>query len=292
MEIGLPIAKSSTTDKRLFVSYSHKDTNLVGSVVSLVRATKGSAVFQDHDTIVPGTTWRAEIERGLVEAETVVVFWCRHAAASKEVRNEWVAAINAKKQLLPLLLDPTPLPEELATFQWIDFKEYGAPSHRRFWQNRVAIGLVTLGFVGALSLFLAPESPRTPEGSGEPPEVSVRPPPATEPATEPSALAPVEVPAPALPPPMARHPEPPKAAPKAVPPREPTLFEDMLADQPLWLWFLLLWIGVAAVIVRLYRRRHKLGKEKLFDERTKWPVRAVHHEMAKAIVAELSNRPE
>ena len=170
---GLPVSKSSPTDKRLFVSYSHHDTNLVGSVVSLLRATKGSPVFQDRDTIVPGTSWQAEIEQGLVEADTVVVFWCRHAAASKAVRDEWLAAISNKKQLLPLLLDATPLPAELAGFQWIDFQEYGARSHGKFWQNRIAIGLATFGFVGAvsLSLFFRLESP-APEGSVEQPKVT------------------------------------------------------------------------------------------------------------------------
>ena len=56
--------------------------------------------------------------------------------------------------------------------------------------------------------------------------------------------------------------------------------------------WILLWIGVAAVVIFLYRRWwHKPDKERLFDERAKWPVRAIHQEMANAIVAELSKRP-
>jgi len=52
----------------------------------------------------------------------VVVFWCRHAEASEEVENEITAAITQKKDILPLLLDETPLPSRLAEFQYIDFR--------------------------------------------------------------------------------------------------------------------------------------------------------------------------
>jgi hypothetical protein len=270
-----PSAQGAATDKRLFVSYSHKDTKLVGSVVSLLRATKGSPVFRDHDTIVPGTMWRAEIERGLGAAETVVVFWCRHAEASMEVRNEWLAAITAKKQVLPLLLDSTPLPEELAKFQWIDFQEYGARAHRKLWQNPVAIGLATFGFVGviALSALLTLESPGPLEGSGEPPAISSA---AERALPSPQPLPPGPI---AASPPAEPSPDVPKPAAPAPPP----------ANQSLVPW-VLSWVGIAAVVAFLIRKRRRPSKEKLFDERAKWPVRPIHQEMANAIVAELSKR--
>lgn len=112
----------------VFVSYSHADASLVAPVVNLLRANK-SFVFQDVDRIQPGKKWRSEISSALAEAQLVVVFWCDHASRSNEVSKEWKAAIEQEKDLLPLLLDGTPLPPELSEFQWIDFRGTVGATH-------------------------------------------------------------------------------------------------------------------------------------------------------------------
>ena len=112
----------------VFVSYSHADASLVAPVVKLLRVNK-SLVFQDIDGIQPGKSWRSEIARGLAESHLVVVFWCDHASRSDEVSKEWKAAIEQEKDLLPLLLDATPLPPELGEFQWIDFQGTVGANH-------------------------------------------------------------------------------------------------------------------------------------------------------------------
>src|SRR5215467_9324354 len=93
----------------VFVSYSHADASLVAPVIKLLHVNK-SLVFQDIDDIQPGRRWRSEIAKALVESHLVVVFWCDHASRSNEVSKEWKAAIELEKDLLPLLLDATPLP--------------------------------------------------------------------------------------------------------------------------------------------------------------------------------------
>jgi hypothetical protein len=112
----------------VFVSYSHADERLVGPVVKLLRANR-ALVFLDADSIRAGKRWRGEIAQGLSEAAMVLVFWCTHSSLSEEVAKEWKAAIDQDKDLLPLLLDATPLPPELASFQWIDFREVVGPGH-------------------------------------------------------------------------------------------------------------------------------------------------------------------
>jgi len=118
-------------DAKVFISYSHRDTVLVEPVVSLLRATKGSPVFQDRDTIKPGTKWRGEIDKALETADLVLVFWCGHAQASPEVQREYSTAVNNQKNVVPLLIDSTPLPKELAEFQFIDFRKITASLHAR-----------------------------------------------------------------------------------------------------------------------------------------------------------------
>ena len=113
---------------KVFVSYSHADASLVAPVVKLLRVNK-SLVFQDIDDIQPGKRWRSEIGKALTESHLVVVFWCDHSSRSDEVSKEWKAAIDQDKDLLPLLLDATPLPAELAEFQWIDFRATVGANH-------------------------------------------------------------------------------------------------------------------------------------------------------------------
>jgi hypothetical protein len=113
---------------KVFVSYSRDDESLVAPIVRLLRVNT-AYVFQDVDAIRPGKRWREEIARGIAESNLVVVFWCRHSLTSALVSEEWTAAIEQKKDLLPLLLDATPLPKPLSDFQYIDFRATVGDSH-------------------------------------------------------------------------------------------------------------------------------------------------------------------
>ena len=112
----------------IFVSYSHADTSLVAPIVVLLRVSK-ALVFLDSDSIPPGKRWRDELGTAISEASVVVVFWCHHAKTSREVEKEFKAAIALGKDVLPLLLDETPLPTDLADFQYIDFREIFGTGH-------------------------------------------------------------------------------------------------------------------------------------------------------------------
>jgi len=112
----------------VFVSYSHADASLVDPVVKLLRVNK-SLVFQDTDGIAPGKKWRGEIAKALNDCHLVVLFWCDHACQSQEVSKEWKSAVDQEKDILPLLLDATPLPPELCEFQWIDFRNTVGQNH-------------------------------------------------------------------------------------------------------------------------------------------------------------------
>ena len=112
----------------IFVSYSHADTSLVVPIVALLRVSK-AFVFLDSDSIPSGKRWRDELGTAIYEASVVVVFWCHHAKTSREVEKEFKAAIALGKDVLPLLLDETPLPTDLADFQYIDFREIFDSGH-------------------------------------------------------------------------------------------------------------------------------------------------------------------
>src|SRR5262245_50402196 len=113
----------------VFVSYSQQDAYLVSPVVRLLRATK-NLVFQDLDSLKPGRRWREQLEEAVGSATLVVVFWCHHSSRSVEVKKEYELALAAGKDVLPVLLDATPLPEGLGEFQWVDFRDLTGLRHR------------------------------------------------------------------------------------------------------------------------------------------------------------------
>lgn len=105
----------------VFVSYSHEDGRVVKPVVALYRATRES-IFIDGTDIPLGAKWRSEIFRAIDACSMVWVFWCRHSADSHEVEIEYLRGIEQGKPTVPVLLDPTPVAQPLAAFQWLDMQ--------------------------------------------------------------------------------------------------------------------------------------------------------------------------
>lgn len=105
-------------------------------------------MFQDTDSIQPGKKWRREIAKGLAESQQVVVFWCDHARSSDEVTKEWTTALELDKDLLPLLLDATPLPPALNEYQWIDFQEIIGSTHANPRREKTSDELPSLTLMG------------------------------------------------------------------------------------------------------------------------------------------------
>lgn len=114
--------------RRIFVSYSRHDRNVIAPVVAVMRSSH-ALVFVDVDDIQPGKRWRQQTEHALSDAQLVVVFWCDHARRSLEVTREYLAALDLGKDVLPIRIDDTPVPAQLAEFQTIDFRESLAAHH-------------------------------------------------------------------------------------------------------------------------------------------------------------------
>ncbi|HMT91929.1 toll/interleukin-1 receptor domain-containing protein [uncultured Thiothrix sp.] len=101
--------------RTVFVSYSRKDSTQVAKAVELLEA-GGADVFRDLDDIQYGDRWEDVIRTKLAEAERVLVFWSTNAQLSEWVEREWTVAISMQKRVVPILLDQTPLPQELGQF--------------------------------------------------------------------------------------------------------------------------------------------------------------------------------
>jgi hypothetical protein len=115
----------------IFVSYSPADNELVAAIVSVLSASNDTIVYCDADSIRASGRWREELEKAISEANVVLVFWCHHSNTSYEVRKEFALALERGKDVLPLLLDGTPLPGKLVERRAIDFRARVGVIHER-----------------------------------------------------------------------------------------------------------------------------------------------------------------
>ncbi len=130
----------------VFVSYSRLDRNIVAPIVQLLRIVD-TAVFRDEDSIQPGKKWQVAIHESLNSCHTIVLFWSAAAAESKAVESEYQAAIGLRKDIVPVLLDDTPLIEELNQYQWIDFRAFVESGKERGIKNAIMVPTAVIGIV-------------------------------------------------------------------------------------------------------------------------------------------------
>jgi TIR domain len=107
----------------VFISYSPADSELVSAIVSLLCANNSSLACCDADSMRTSGRWREELGTAISESNVVLVFWCHHSQTSYEVRKEFALALEQGKDILPLLMDGTPLPSKLANRRTIDFRD-------------------------------------------------------------------------------------------------------------------------------------------------------------------------
>jgi len=99
----------------VFISYSRVNGEVVSIAAKLLRA-GGATVFQDVVDIGYGADWQEALAKAIRQCERVLVFWSLAASSSEWVEREWRMALQAGKRIVPMLLDKTPLPKELSTF--------------------------------------------------------------------------------------------------------------------------------------------------------------------------------
>jgi hypothetical protein len=107
--------------QRFFVSYARDDARVVHQLVKLVTLS-GALAFIDTDHIAPGDDWQQTIRFAVTSADAVVVFWSARARVSVWVRREWRLGLELGKRVIPVLMDSTTLPTELAHLQAIDLR--------------------------------------------------------------------------------------------------------------------------------------------------------------------------
>ncbi|ETR68219.1 MAG: hypothetical protein OMM_10746, partial [Candidatus Magnetoglobus multicellularis str. Araruama] len=110
--------------KKAFLSYSHKDSQFVEELYRrLVR--DGVSCFFDKSSILWGDNWVMALEKGLDQADFLVMVLSPHYIESEWGKLEYTTTMlddpnNVKRKMKPLLLTHCDIPRFLKPIQLID----------------------------------------------------------------------------------------------------------------------------------------------------------------------------
>lgn len=109
--------------KKIFISYSRRDTEYVKSLVDALRK-QGFEVWFDKN-IRTGTDWDDTIEEELKKADAIVLILSKTSVASENVKDEISYAIGLDKPVNPIKIEECDVPMRLARKQFVDFTVMG-----------------------------------------------------------------------------------------------------------------------------------------------------------------------
>ncbi len=107
--------------KNIFISYSRRELGFVDDLVSRLED-ESYHVWLDYRALIPGSPWNVQIDKGLQEADTVLLVVSKAALASEYVALEWQHFLKTKQRFILLIFEAVDLPKELEQFEWVDFR--------------------------------------------------------------------------------------------------------------------------------------------------------------------------
>lgn len=117
--IALLALAAAQAQAQTVILYAHADSERAEWVRGLARTY--DLVLIDAD-IRPGEAWRQTVAGWIANARTIFILWSAAAAQSIEVGAEWRQALASGARVVPIMLDWTPLPGELAARQAVDWR--------------------------------------------------------------------------------------------------------------------------------------------------------------------------
>jgi hypothetical protein len=126
---------------RIYVSYSHRDAEVVHRITERLRA-DGHEVWIDSQSLLPGDNILQKLEQGLEAADVLIVVVSRNSFRSEWVQREFSAIalqqISKREQrIIPVRIDKAEVPSYLAGRLYVDLSD-------AFESGEVEAGLNTL----------------------------------------------------------------------------------------------------------------------------------------------------
>jgi hypothetical protein len=106
----------------IFMSYSRREVGFIDDLTDRLKK-EGYNVWLDYRSLVPGTPWAVQIDKGVDEADVILLAVSKASIASQYVEMEWRRVIAVeKKRIILLIFEAVDLPPELEKYEWVDFR--------------------------------------------------------------------------------------------------------------------------------------------------------------------------
>jgi len=114
----------------IFLSYARDDQVQIKEIYKKLEA-EGYQPWMDQYDILPGENWELCIRTAIKKADFFLIFLSNHSVNRRGVLQKEVRAALASEDgmlptdiyLIPVRITDCPMPDELASFQWVDFFE-------------------------------------------------------------------------------------------------------------------------------------------------------------------------
>jgi hypothetical protein len=114
---------------QIFISYSRVDTEFVTRLINDLTM-QGLNVWMDQRNIGAGQRWDNVIQDALEACDLFIIVLSPHSVESENVLDELSFAINARKRIIPILLQNCEIPYRIARVQFVNFtKDYQTGFH-------------------------------------------------------------------------------------------------------------------------------------------------------------------
>lgn len=102
----------------VFLSYARKDGNAAAARLRNELERVGFEIWRDIEDMQGGQAWKEQLRAALRKVDAVVVLLTPAAVASKYVEWEWENALTLEKRVIPLLIQPCTVPDELSRLHY------------------------------------------------------------------------------------------------------------------------------------------------------------------------------
>ena len=109
----------------------------------------------------PCAKWHPTIFDSLKKCEIFIIIWCLHSSKSQWVDEEVQTAVGSVKQVIPVMIDRTPLPDFLAQYQGIDLHRQIIHSENRLvraWKMTSSVIFSILVWAWKITSFIFPNT--------------------------------------------------------------------------------------------------------------------------------------
>src|SRR6266508_1373060 len=105
----------------IFMSYSRREVGFMDDLTHRLEK-EGFKVWLDYRSLVPGTPWAGQINKGLDESEVILLVVSKESIASKYVELEWRRVLKETKRIILVIFEAVDLQKELERYEWVDFR--------------------------------------------------------------------------------------------------------------------------------------------------------------------------